>query len=177
VRSLQVQQVSIWNSPCAPPVPLQRIQRRSTGGTLLESVFQPVCHVPHRASCFVFMTGGQVGDTTQLASHASVTSHLPSLFFLFRYSSDHARELVSSYNVSFVMEHHTAARTSDNLEAMEGDWETALPLPPPLTNDLLVSQCPTVAVEHLRTLPSRVSSKGCHGDHSPLSPLRTMTYN
>jgi 2'-phosphotransferase len=183
VRALQVRQVSLWNDTCPPPAPLERIQWRSAGGTRPESVFQPLCHVPSHASCFVFMTDGEVYNTTQLASHASVTSHLPSLFVLFGYSSD-GRELVSRYNVSVVMAHHTSARTSAvlilnnksaiaRLIAVKGDWETALPTPPPLTNDLLVCECPAVTVEHLRTLPSRVYTRTATGT-IPLSDNRIL---
>jgi RNA:NAD 2'-phosphotransferase (TPT1/KptA family) len=187
VRALQVRQISLWNSTCAPPAPLQRIQWHSTGGTQPESVFQPSCHVPYHASCFVFMTDGEVGSTTELAKHATVTSYLPSLFVLFRDSSwndNESRELVNSYNVSVVMAHHTAARTSavlvvnnlaatGRLIAVKGDWETALPQPPPLTNDLRVCECPVATVEHLRTLPSRVYTRTVTGT-MPISDNRVL---
>jgi hypothetical protein len=184
VRALKVRRVSLWNHTCEPPTPLQSVQRRSTGGTSPESVFQPVCHVEYNASSFVFMTNGEVYSTEPLAAHAHTTSHLPSLFVLFNYSSNNERDLVSKYNVSVVLARHAAARTSavlilDNLSttgrliAVKGDWENDLPRPPPLTDHRLVVHCPTVSAEHLRTLPSRVHARAAAGT-IPLSDNRVL---
>lgn len=60
VNEIQVRRVSLWNSTCNPPVPLESVGWRSCGGTEPHTVFEPVCHVPQNASCFIFMTDGQV---------------------------------------------------------------------------------------------------------------------
>ncbi|CAB9519662.1 tRNA 2'-phosphotransferase [Seminavis robusta] len=185
VNNLGVGQVSLWNSVCMPPRPRQEIQWRSTGGTSPHTVFEPQCHVPPNANCFVFMTDGEIYSTAQLARHATVTAHLPSLLVLFRSSSERAMERVSSYNVSVVMAHYTAAQTAAvvvvnqreathaRLVAVKGDWVGALPSPPDVNDSLLLRSCPFVPVQQLRTLPSRVYPR-LVGGTLPLSGNRTL---
>ena len=130
------------------------------------------------------MTDGMINDTARLARHANVTAHLPSLLVLFR-SYRGASERVSSYNVSVVMAHFTAARTAAvvvvnertqsnaRIVAVKGDFTNSLPPPPPLTDELLLEECPLVSVAQLRMLPSRVYAPMALGT-LPLEGGRTL---
>ncbi|KAA8490642.1 putative tRNA 2'-phosphotransferase [Porphyridium purpureum] len=165
VQSLGVHKVSLWNSTCDAPRPLREICWISTGGTEPQTIFSPQNFVPDDASCFVFMTDGQVWSTEELARHASVTAHLPSLLIIFA-SGDNHLSCVSQFNVSVVMAHFTAAFTAavlivdaecSRLIAVKGDWlGDHLPQPPPLTDTLVLQDCPSVSASDLLDYPSRV---------------------
>jgi RNA:NAD 2'-phosphotransferase (TPT1/KptA family) len=167
VNALGVNQVSLWNYHCSPPVPSARVVWQSVGGTCPASIFEPRNQVPNNSTCFVFMTDGMIDDTARLARHASVTAHLPSLLVLFGPRPD-PTALVRNYNVSVVMAHFTATRTAAvvvindqlnpiaNLITAKGDWARFLPSPPPLTDDLRLGECPQVSVHELQRLPSQV---------------------
>ncbi|KAA8497451.1 hypothetical protein FVE85_1180 [Porphyridium purpureum] len=165
VHSLGVHKVSLWNSTCDAPRPLREIRWISTGGTEPQTIFSPQNFVPDDASCFVFMTDGQVRSTEELARHASVTAHLPSLLIIFA-SGDRHLSRMSHFNVSVVMAHFTAAFTAavlivdaecSRLIAVKGDWlGDHLPQPPPLTDTLVLQDCPIVSANDLLDYPSRV---------------------
>ena len=167
VDAIDVNLVSLWNSNCNDPLSSASVCWASMGGTAPHTIFEPKNKVPRNASCFVFMTDGEIYDTARLAQHASLTAHLPSLLVLFR-SGNNPSERVASYNVSVVMAHFAAARTaavlvinnendpSARVIATKGDWQDALPPALALDDTLLLQECPLVSVQQLQTLPSRV---------------------
>ena len=156
--------ISFWNEKSSPPVPLDEAKWKSTGGTRPGCSY---CRIPKEIDAIVFMTDGQIFDTSELAALAAGVGHVPVLFVLFS-NSLLAGTPIEEINISVFMSHysvaHTAAVCVDDgtgarILCAKGQWAETFFHLPDVTPSSVLRDYPYLDIDAFKAIPTVVMEK------------------